>query len=136
MNWDGHDFLDRLAATAYRVGAFRDGTVGVDLELTGKVALVTGGSEGIGRATAESLAREGARVAICARRHDVLERAASEIRAATGGEVLPVTADVSRAADLEQCVKVVEQRLGPITLLVNNAGASAAGPFEKVTDEA
>lgn len=108
----------------------------MDLELTGKVALVTGGSEGIGRATAQALAREGVRVAICARRPDVLDKTAAEIRAATGGEVLPVAADVSRAEVVEQCVKTVEQAFGPITLLVNNAGRSAAGSFESVTDEA
>ncbi|MCH8207267.1 MAG: SDR family NAD(P)-dependent oxidoreductase, partial [Chloroflexi bacterium] len=64
------------------------------LELEGKVALVTGGSEGIGRFTAATLAREGASVVICARRPDVLERAASEMREETGGDVTGVQADV------------------------------------------
>jgi 3-oxoacyl-[acyl-carrier protein] reductase len=108
----------------------------VELGLTGKVALVTGGSEGIGRATAESLAREGAKVAICARRQDVLERAAESIWATTRAEVIAVPADVSRAGEIQRCVETVAERLGPITLLVNNAGTSAAGPFESVTDEA
>jgi NAD(P)-dependent dehydrogenase (short-subunit alcohol dehydrogenase family) len=97
--------------------------------------LITGGSEGIGRATAEELAREGARVAICARRPDVLEQAVSEIRTATGVDVLAVSADVSRAEDVAACVQRVTADLGPITLLVNNAGTSAAGPFASVEDE-
>ena len=65
----------------------------LDLGLTGKIAIVTGGSEGMGRACAERLAREGAKVTICARRKDVLENAASAIRAA-GCDVLAVPADV------------------------------------------
>ena len=65
----------------------------MDLGLTGKVALVTGGSEGIGKAAALSMVAEGAKATICARREDVLNAAADEIRAATGGEVLAVTAD-------------------------------------------
>jgi 3-oxoacyl-[acyl-carrier protein] reductase len=108
----------------------------MELGLTGKTVLITGGSEGIGRATAEELAREGARVAICARRADVLEQAASEIRAASGGEVLAVPADVRKAADIERCIATVTAKLGPITLLVNNAGTSAAASFELIDDEA
>lgn len=108
----------------------------MDLGLQGKVALVTGGSDGIGRATAEQLAREGARVAICARRADVLEDAAAAIRAATGGEVIAVPADVSRADEVERCVRAAEERLGTITLLVNNAGTSAARSMEAVDDDA
>jgi NAD(P)-dependent dehydrogenase (short-subunit alcohol dehydrogenase family) len=95
----------------------------MDLGLTGKVALVTGGSEGIGYATAEELAREGARVAICARRPDVLEEAARAIRSVSGNDdVIAVPADVSRAEDIERCVDTVGERLGTVTLLVNNAG--------------
>jgi len=107
----------------------------MDLGLTGKVALITGASEGIGRAIAEELAREGARVAICARRADVLEQAAQEIRDATGGDVLAVPADVSKADQIERCIATVGERFGRITLLVNNAGTSAAGPLEKVGDD-
>jgi 3-oxoacyl-[acyl-carrier protein] reductase len=108
----------------------------MNLGLAGQVALVTGGSEGIGRATAEELAREGALVAICARRADALERAADEIRATTGGTVLAVPADVSRAEDIDACIRRVEMDLGTIRLLVNNAGTSAAASFEDVDDAA
>jgi len=108
----------------------------MDLGLAGRVALITGGSEGIGRATAEELAREGARVAICARRPDVLEEAAAAIRSATDNDdVLAVPADVSQADAIRECIDAVVERFGPVTLLVNNAGTSAAGSFERVDDE-
>src|SRR5712692_11286853 len=70
----------------------------LDLGLNGKVAIITGGSDGLGRAAAEKLAAEGAKVAICARRKEHLEQAADQIRKATGGQVLAHVADVSRAA--------------------------------------
>jgi NAD(P)-dependent dehydrogenase (short-subunit alcohol dehydrogenase family) len=107
----------------------------MELGLRGKVAIITGGSEGIGKATAVALAREGARVAIAARRAEVLETAAAEVRAATGGEVLPLPVDVTVPEDLAGMVSAVVARLGPPTILVNNAGTSAAGAFEGVTDE-
>jgi NAD(P)-dependent dehydrogenase (short-subunit alcohol dehydrogenase family) len=108
----------------------------LELGLAGKIAIVTGGSEGLGRACAERLAAEGARVAICARRADVLERAAKEIAAATGGEVLARPADVTRAADVAAVVEAVTDRFGGVDILVNNAGTSAAAGFERVDDEA
>lgn len=108
----------------------------MDLGLRGQVALITGGSEGIGRATAEELAREGARVAICARRADVLQQAAAAIGAATGAEVLAVPADVTSADELARCIQNVTAQLGPITLLVNNAGGHAAGGLEAIDDAA
>jgi|TARA_B100002003_G_C14101891_1_gene529933 NAD(P)-dependent dehydrogenase (short-subunit alcohol dehydrogenase family) len=107
----------------------------MELGLKGKVALITGGSEGIGKAAGMSMAAEGAKVAICARRQDVLDQAATEIREATGGEVLAISADVSDAAAVEATVARVVAEFGRLDILVNNAGASAAGPFESVTDE-
>ncbi|HEY7366201.1 MAG TPA: SDR family oxidoreductase [Methylomirabilota bacterium] len=106
----------------------------LDLGLGGKVAIITGGSEGLGRATAERLAREGARVAICARRKDVLERAADGIRKATGGEVLAQPADVTQVADIEAFVNAVVARFNGVDILVNNAGTSSAAPFASVDD--
>lgn len=107
-----------------------------DLGLDGKVAIITGGSDGLGRATAERLASEGARVAICARRGDHLESVAEEIRASTGGEIFAVQADVTRASDCEALVAGTLDAFGGIDILVNNAGASAAAAFEAVEDEA
>jgi 3-oxoacyl-[acyl-carrier protein] reductase len=106
----------------------------LELELKGKVAIISGGSDGMGRAAAERLASEGVKVGICARRKDHLERAAEEIRKATGGEVLAVPADVSRAADVEAVVKAVAGRWGGVDILLNNAGTSNANAFEAVDD--
>jgi len=107
-----------------------------DLELEGKVAIITGGSDGMGRAAAQRLAGEGARVAICGRRKEHLERAADAIRKATGGHVLAQVADVSRAADVEALVSATVAQFGGLDILVNNAGTSAAAGFESVSDEA
>ena len=108
----------------------------LELGLKGKVAIVTGGSEGLGRAAVERLARSGARVTLCARRKDVLERAADDIRKATGAELLPLAADVSRATECEAVVAATVKQFGGVDILLNNAGTSAAAAFEKVGDEA
>ena len=107
----------------------------MDLGLEGRVALVTGGSEGIGKAAAKSMAAEGARVVICARRPDVLERAADEIRRA-GGEVTPAQADVSQPDQIESLFDKIVTTYGRLDILVNNAGTAAGGYFEDVTDGA
>ena len=106
----------------------------MDLGLTGKVALITGGSEGIGRAAAEVLAEEGAHVVIIARRADVLEKAAAGIRA-KGGSVLTIAADVTDPQAVENFVAQAVAHFGRLDIIVNNAGTSSAGPFEKATDE-
>jgi NAD(P)-dependent dehydrogenase (short-subunit alcohol dehydrogenase family) len=108
----------------------------LELGLAGKIAIVTGGSEGMGRAAVERLARSGARVAACARRKDVLERAVEEVKKATGAEVLALAADVSRAADCEAVVTQTVARFGGVDILLNNAGTSAAAAFDKVDDAA
>ncbi len=108
----------------------------MDLGLKGKVAVVTGGSEGIGRAAAQSLGREGVSVVVCARRADVLQQAASAVAEATGAEIVPVQADVMVAADVERVIQTAVDRFGRLDILVNNAGTSAAGAFESVTDDA
>jgi NAD(P)-dependent dehydrogenase (short-subunit alcohol dehydrogenase family) len=107
----------------------------LDLGLGGKVAIITGGSEGLGRAAAQKLAAEGARVAICARRPDVLERAAEGIRKG-GGQVLARSVDVSKADQIEKFVGEVMSEWGGVDILLNNAGTSAAASFEAVDDAA
>ena len=107
----------------------------MDMGLTGKVALVTGGSDGIGKGTATSLCAEGARVVICARRQDVLESAAAEIRAQTGGDVAPMVADVTDQAAVDALFDAIAEKYGRLDILVNNAGTSAANLFENVSDE-
>ncbi len=108
----------------------------LDLGLKGKVAIITGGSDGLGRASAEKLVAEGARVAIAARRKEHLEKAADDIRRITGGEVLVHVADVTRAADCESLVKAVITKWGQVDILLNNAGTAASGGFEDLDDEA
>jgi NAD(P)-dependent dehydrogenase (short-subunit alcohol dehydrogenase family) len=105
------------------------------LGLTEKVAIVTGGSEGIGKAAARSMVQEGARVVIVARRLDVLEAAAEEIRRTAAGEVLPVQGDVTDPATIPRVVTSALDRFGRIDILVNNAGTSMAKPFEAVSDD-
>ncbi|MCA1645425.1 MAG: SDR family NAD(P)-dependent oxidoreductase, partial [Chloroflexi bacterium] len=107
----------------------------MDLGLQGKVAVVTGGSEGIGRATAQSLGREGARVVICARRADVLEQAAQDLAEATGAEIVPVQTDMRNAEDVERLIQSTAERFGRLDILVNNAGTSSTGQFEALSDQ-
>jgi 3-oxoacyl-[acyl-carrier protein] reductase len=107
-----------------------------DLGLAGKAALITGGSDGLGRAAAARLAAEGARVAICARRRAHLEAAAAELRERTGSEVLAITADVARADDCARLVEEAAAAFGGIDILLNNAGTSAAHGLEELDDDA
>ncbi len=107
----------------------------IDYGLAGKRAIVTGGSDGLGKATALLLATEGAKVAICGRRGDYLQAAAEELSKASGGTVTAIQADVSKAEDCERLVKTATDAFGGLDILVNNAGTSAAPPLEKVSDE-
>jgi len=93
----------------------------VDLGMKDKVAMVTGGSQGIGRAIALGLAREGVRVAICGRTPDILEATAESIESETGVRVLPVIADVMVAADLERFVQATVEEFGTVDIAINNA---------------
>ena len=99
-------------------------------DLRGKVAVITGASAGIGKATAEALARAGSRVVLGARRHDRLERVAEEIRT-TGGEALPVVTDVAEASQVEALVGRAVASYGRLDLLVANAGI---GYFARVEE--
>jgi NAD(P)-dependent dehydrogenase (short-subunit alcohol dehydrogenase family) len=107
----------------------------VNLELSGKTALVTGGSQGIGRAIAHGLAAEKARVAICARDKARLEEAAQEIRARTGADVVALPGDLSRLEEVNRVAAEARDRLGRLDILVNNAGAIRGGDFLKIPDE-
>jgi len=107
----------------------------MDLGLKEKVAIVTGGSDGIGKAAAMGFAREGARVVICARGKERLESVADEISECTGAVVKPIRADVTSPDDVCRVVEATAEIFGKIDILVNNAGASSALSFEKATDD-
>lgn len=104
----------------------------MELGLTGKVAIITGSSKGIGLETALHLVQEGAHVTICARGIEQLQEAAAYILEQTGVEVHYVQADVSTVADCEELIASTIKKYGKLDILVNNAGTSAAQPFEKV----
>jgi NAD(P)-dependent dehydrogenase (short-subunit alcohol dehydrogenase family) len=107
----------------------------MDLELKDKRAIVTGASEGIGRAVVEVLAAEGCDVAFCARRREVLEEIAGDTAARTGRRLVPIVADVSRLEPIEDFVKRAADELGGIDIVINNAGASIFAEFLEVPDE-
>ena len=107
----------------------------MDMGLADKVAIITGGSEGIGKAAALSMAKEGARVVIVARRQEVLDQAAEEIKTATEGVVLPFAADVTDKDTARRVVQTTLDKFGRVDILVNNAGTSMAKEFEEVSDE-
>ena len=106
----------------------------LELGLKDKVVIVTGGNDGLGRACVERFARSGARVATCARRKELLERVADQVRRETGADVLAMPADVTRPEQVEAFVAATLARWGGVDVLVNNAGTSAAAGFEQVTD--
>jgi NAD(P)-dependent dehydrogenase (short-subunit alcohol dehydrogenase family) len=106
----------------------------MDLQLKGKTALVTGGSEGIGKAIAMTLAKEGVNVAICARRMEPLEKTAEEIRNATGVTVVAITADLTKDADAKSFVETAAKKLGSVDLMINNAGSAPGGVIETLTE--
>ena len=107
----------------------------MDLELSGKVALVCAASKGLGRASALALAREGARVTICARTRADLDAAAAQIRAETGAEVLAVPADLTSPDGVRAVVAATVARFGGVDVLVNNSGGPGLGSFADLTDE-
>jgi len=110
--------------------------VTVDLELKGKTALVTGGSEGIGRGITLALAREGVDVAICARRRAPLEAAAAEIAAQTGRTILAIPADLTKNEEAKNFIESSHRALGHIDIMVNNAGSAPGGVIERLDEEA
>src|SRR3989442_1161502 len=106
----------------------------MDLELRGKVAAVAAASQGLGKAVAAELSREGALVSICGRRADILRAATEEIKRATGGDVHGIVADVARRQDADRFVEESARRFGGLDILVLNAGGPPTGAFESLSD--
>jgi 3-oxoacyl-[acyl-carrier protein] reductase len=106
----------------------------MELGLRGKVAIVTGGSRGIGKATVCDFAKEGCMVAFSARGEEALRATAQEVKA-LGAEVLPVAADMTRTEDIERLVKETVATFGGVDILVNNVGGSRGGLTWDTPDE-
>ncbi len=104
------------------------------MTLQGKVAVVTGGSRGIGRAVATVLAREGAVITLCARDRVLLEKVAAELES-SGAQALAVQADVTRASEVEQMIGACVERFGQVDILVNNAGITRDNLLLRMKDE-
>jgi len=110
----------------------------MDLDLNGKVAVVTGGSVGIGKAIAKELALEGVNVAVCARREDLLKQAASDLASETGGKIIPIVTDTTSESSVASMVERVISELGGVDILVNNAatpGGLVLGPLAESAEE-
>jgi 3-oxoacyl-[acyl-carrier protein] reductase len=106
----------------------------MDMGLQGKAALIGGASKGIGRSIATGLAKEGCRVAVCARGPADLEAAAEEIRAATGGEALPIVCDMASYDDIKLAVSQTVSAYGRLDIVINNAGGPPTGTFETLDE--
>jgi len=107
----------------------------MEISLSGRAAIVTGGSKGIGFAVAKQFAASGADVAIVARNAESLAEAAAAIGKSTNTRVIGVQADVSKAADIQRAYDEAMKALDRVDIIVNNAGTSQAMPFEKLTDD-
>lgn len=108
----------------------------MELNLNGRVAVVNAASRGLGRGVAEALAREGVRLVISSRNAEAIERAAADISAASGTEVLAVAADVARAETAGHLVGLAVERWGGLDILVNNSGGPPGGVFTDFDDGA
>lgn len=106
----------------------------MEISLAGRTAMITGASRGLGFAMGDRFARSGARVALVARRPDVLAEAKAHIEEGAPGRVVTITADVAKAEDCERAFQEAKAAFGQIDILVNNAGISRAMPFEEITD--
>jgi 3-oxoacyl-[acyl-carrier protein] reductase len=107
----------------------------MDLGLRDKVAVVGGASKGLGRACAEVLAEEGARIALCSRTPADLERAAQEIREKTGVEVLAIAGDLDQADTIQRLIAAAAERFGRLDILVNNSGGPPLARAASATEE-
>ncbi len=108
---------------------------GTPFDLTGRVALVTGGSKGIGRAIANGFARAGADLFLCARGHEALRATADAIRAETGVRVETTVADMACRDDLDRVAAEALSRLGNVDILVNNAGWNIPQAIDEIRDD-
>src|SRR5258708_17686371 len=106
----------------------------MDLQLKGKTALVTGGSEGIGKGIARALAKEGVDVAICARRKEQLEAAAAEVSKETGRKIVAIPADLSKDTVCRSFIEKGHAALRRVDIMVNNAGSSPGGVIEHLSE--
>ncbi len=107
----------------------------MDLELKGKVAIIGGASKGLGRACAEVLAEEGARITICSRTRDDLEKAANEIRDTYGAEVLVFAGDLDRNDVIQDLVATTASHFGQLDIMVNNSGGPPLARSSNATEE-
>jgi len=106
----------------------------LDLGLKNRVAIVTGSSQGIGKAIAHGLAKEGAKVTICARNEELLRKTASEIESSTGTQVLPVRANLMSKEDIRVMVEKTVETFGSVDILVNNTGGPRSALFLETSD--
>ena len=106
----------------------------MDFQLKGRVAAITGASSGLGRRFALKLSEEGAAVAVMARRTDRLEALVEEIRA-RGGKAMTCALDVSQTADIGPALDQVEAELGPLSIMINNAGVGGDGMALEMSQE-
>lgn len=104
------------------------------MDLTGKVAIVTGGGSGIGQGIAEALAAESVNVVICGRRSEPLRETSRQIEAA-GGHVMAIEADISQTADVQHLVKTTLETFGRVDILINNAGIAGGAPVHEMSEE-
>ena len=107
----------------------------MDLELKGKVAIVGGASKGLGRACAQVLAEEGAKVAVCSRSKPDLEKAAQEIRDTTGADVLAFAGDLDRHDTIKALITAAAERFGRLDIMVNNSGGPPLARAHNATEE-
>ncbi|MFT5175535.1 MAG: 3-oxoacyl-[acyl-carrier protein] reductase [Gammaproteobacteria bacterium] len=107
----------------------------MEILLNGRNALITGGSQGLGRAMAKEFCDSGANVSIVARNQDALDEAAAQIRKTASGKINTIVADVSTAEGCGLAYAAATEAFGQVDILVNNAGSSARGVFEQVSDE-
>jgi 3-oxoacyl-[acyl-carrier protein] reductase len=107
----------------------------MDLELKGKVAIVGGGSKGLGRACADVLAQEGMKVAICSRSQADLDKAAKEIQGASGGDVFAFAGDLDKNETVKELVAATVERFGRLDVMINNSGGPPLARAHNATEE-